>query len=317
MLSRREFFDFSPLRQTRTAGYWLHVSRYAMACRFEATLPLSDRARLRAAQRALDEIDQLEQQLTIFRETSEVSQINRTASRGPVRIERSLFTLLQLCKTLHAETEGAFDITTTPLSRSWGFLKRQGRIPEAAEIEAAMSLVGSDKLSLDPSSCSAHFQSPGLTINLGSIGKGFALDRVAANLARRVRSTLLVAGSSSILAIGSGDRGDEGWVVGVRHPRDAAQRLAVLRMRDCAMSTSGGGEQSFEYQGRRYGHIIDPRTGCPAEQVSGVTVVARSGALSDGLATAFYVGGPQLAESYCAAHPGVMAIMLESRSDHP
>jgi thiamine biosynthesis lipoprotein len=317
MIKRREFLKFSPIQPAPSEGYWQHVSRPAMACRFEATLPLRDRAGVRVAQNALDEIDRLEQQLTIFRENSEVSFINRNAASSEVQVERSLFALLALCQELWRETEGAFDITSSPLSRCWGFLRRHGRIPEPDEIEAAKALVGSDKLLLDGDSCSIRFERPGVEINLGSIGKGYALDRIATTMRGEVKSALLSAGSSSIRAIGGGDRGHDGWMVGARHPRHRDRRLAVLRLRDAAMSTSGSEEQFFEHDGKRYGHIIDPRSGWPAEGVSGVTVVAPSAALSDALATAFYVGGRELAESYCSTHPEVLVLMLESEAERP
>lgn len=286
-----------------------------MACRFEATLPGSDQAGANLVRNALSEADNLEQQLTIFRETSELSHINRTAAAQPVRVEQSLFALLVLCQELSGETEGAFDITAGPLSDCWGFLRRQGRKPELHEIEAARALVGADLLILDRSSRTIRFQRAGVRINLGGIGKGYALDRIAATIEKRVEACLLTAGSSSIRAIGSGDRDGTGWVVGVRHPRDKNRRLAVLRLRDCAIATSGGDEQYFELEGRRYCHIIDSRSGVPAEKVSGVTVIARSAAIADALATAFFVGGPEMAENYCSTHAGVMAILLGSDSE--
>jgi thiamine biosynthesis lipoprotein len=285
-----------------------------MACRFELTLPLEDQAGVSAARQALDEVDSLEDQLTIFRESSEVSLINREAAAGPVRVERSLFSLLLLCRELCRETGGAFDITSGPLSRCWGFLRRQGRIPEFNEIEEAKAVVGDDKLLFDCESRTVRFARPGVEINLGSIGKGYALDRIAAIMRKRVRSALLSAGSSSIRAIGGGD---DGWMVGVRHPGDKKRRLAVARLRDAALSTSGSEEQFFEYGGKRYGHIIDPRTGWPADRVSSVTVIAPSAAVADALATAFYVGGPELAAGYCDAHPGVLVLMLKSGADRP
>jgi len=315
MLTRRELLRFSGSRKTTEDGYWLHLSRQAMACRFEATLPISDQSGVNLTRNALAEVDSLEQQLTIFRESSEVSYINRTAATGSVRVEKSLFDLLMLCQKLSGETEGAFDITSGPLSDCWGFLRRQGRIPEPHEIEAARALVGADHLILDRTSRTIRFRRAGVQINLGSIGKGYALDRIGAAIEKRVRSCLLTAGSSSIRAIGSGDRDNAGWIIGVRHPRDKNRRLAVLRMRDCAMATSGGEEQYFEHEGKRYGHIIDSRSGIPAERVSGVTVVTRSAAIADALATAFFVGGPELAESYCSTQPGVLTIMLESESE--
>jgi len=221
---------------------------------------------------------------------------------------------LLLCQEIYRETGGAFDITSGPLSRCWGFLKRQGRIPEIDEIEKARALVGGNKLLLDCETRAIRFARPGVEINLGSIGKGYALDRIAAMIRKRVRSALLSAGSSSIRAIGGGDNG---WKVGVRHPGNKERRLAIVRLRDAALSTSGGEEQFFECGGKRYGHIIDPRSGMPADRVASVTVIAPSAALTDALATAFYVGGPELAEAYCVAHPGVLVLMLESGAERP
>src|SRR5262245_57565369 len=314
MLKRRAFMTFSPARPAPPSGYWQHVSRAAMACRFEVTLPLDDQAGVSVARQALDEVDRLEQQLTIFRESSEVSFINRQAVDGPVRAEESLFSLLLLCQELYRETGGAFDITSGPLSRCWGFLKRQGRIPEPDEIERAKELVGGDKLLLDYESRSIRFARPGVDINLGSIGKGYALDHVAATMRERSPAALLSAGSSSFRAIGGGING---WTVGVRHPGDRERRLAIVRLRDVALSTSGGEEQFFEYEGKRYGHIIDPRSGMPADRVASVTVIAPAAALTDALATALYVGGPDLAEAYCRDHPGVLVLMLESGANRP
>lgn len=317
MSNRRDFLKLAPTRHASPGGYWLHVNRAAMACRFEVTLPVWDGAGVLVARDALNEVDELEEQLTIFRDSSEVSRINRTAASGAVQVEQSLFALLLLCQQLYRETEGAFDITSGRLSHCWGFMKRQGHIPEFAEIEAAKSFIGSDKLILDQELHTILFERPGVEINFGSIGKGHALDRITEMIRDRVRTALLSAGSSSIRAIGSGDRGHKGWIVGVRHPVCKDRRLAVLRMRDCAMSTSGSEEQFFEHNGKRYGHIIDPRSRLPAEGVSGVTVVAHSAAVADALATAFYVGGPELAERYCSSHPGVLVLMLESESKHP
>jgi thiamine biosynthesis lipoprotein len=266
----------------------------------------------------LDGIDRLEAQLTVFRETSEVSLINRRAAESDVAVEPRLFELLELCKQLHSETGGAFDIAAGPLIRCWGFLRREGRVPEPAELETARGLSGTSRVLLNRARRTVRFSSSGVEINLGSLGKGSALDRIAGEMrGRRVRAALASGGSSSVLAIGGGADG-RGWSVGVRHPRLRDRRIAVLKLRDLAMSTSGSAEQHFESGGKRYGHIIDPRSGMPAEGVASVTVVAPSAALADGLATAFYVGGRELAESYCAGHSEVLALMIEERDpDHP
>lgn len=315
-LKRREFLNpTAPRRAPSPEGYWVHVSRAAMACRFEVTTASRERAGIEAAREALDEVDRIEDQLTVFRETSEVSLVNRHAATEAVRVTPSLFELLRLSEQMRRETGGAFDVTSGPLTRCWGFLRREGRLPDPLEIEEARARVGGDMLSLDEEARTVRFAREGLEINFGSIGKGYALDRVAPSVRRRVRSALLSAGFSSMRAVGGGDRGSRGWVVGVRDPRQKDRRMAVLRLRDCAMSTSGSEEQFFEHEGRRYGHIIDPRTGYPSEGVACVTVVAESAAVSDALATAFYVGGRALAEEYCARREGVLALVLESGAE--
>lgn len=314
-LSRRGFLNFAA-KKPQAEGSWLHVNRTAMACRFEVTLPVSDRHGIAVANDALDLVDALEAQLSVFRESSEISFINREAAARAVVIEHALFDLLLLCRNLCDETEGAFDITAGPLTRCWGFLRRAGRLPAADEIESARSLVGSDNMLLDCETRSIRFLHEGMEINLGSIGKGYALDQVATSLRGRTASALLNAGASSFYAVGAGDRG-EGWSVGIRDPRNKTRRLARLRLHDCALSTSGSEEQFFEHDGKRYGHIIDPRSGWPAQHVTSVSVVAQSAAVSDALATAFYIGGREVAEKYCAANPEVMVIMLETGAESP
>jgi len=178
-------------------------------------------------------------------------------------------------------------------------------------------MIGTDNLSLDLEAQTIQFRRPGMEINFGSIGKGYALDRMAVLMRSHIQSALLSAGSSSLLAVGNGERRQGGWKVGIRHPVRRDKRIAVLRLRGCAMSTSGCEEQFFEHEGKRYGHIIDPRSGQPSEGVASATVITRSAAMTDALATAFYAGGVELAKRYCVDHPGVMAIILESGATTP
>ncbi|HYU41750.1 MAG TPA: FAD:protein FMN transferase, partial [Vicinamibacteria bacterium] len=141
----------------------------------------------------------------------------------------------------------------------------------------------------------------------GSVGKGYALDRMAALMrGRGVAHALLSAGGSSAVALGG--RG-EGWTVDIRSRQVSAGKLARLHLRDGALATSGAGEQFFEVDGRRYGHVIDPRTGWPASGVLSVSVVTAEGAVSDALSTAFLVGGLELARRYCASNPQTLALV--------
>jgi FAD:protein FMN transferase len=285
---------------------WLRVHRMAMACRVEVIVPSDTADALTTAREALDETDRLEAMLTVFRETSDLVRVNRGAAQQPVAVARELFELLQRAKRLHGATERAFDITSTPLSRCWGFLRREARKPMGAEIAAARACVAIDQMVLDSTTHTVFFRHPGLELNLGAIGKGYALDRMAAGLrAAGVAEALVSAGRSSMLAIG-GPAG--GWRVDLRSlVRD--EILGRLRIRDAALGTSGAGEQYFEIDGVRYGHVIDPRTGWPAAGVRSASVVTTSAADADALSTAFLVGGVSLARRYCASHPDVLAIV--------
>ncbi len=297
-----------------TDRYLLRLARRAMACSFEVFLNAGQhRQSTAAALAALDLVDRLETQLTVYCETSEVSQLNLAASFSAVEVEQSLFSLLELAVRLHRETGGAFDVTAGRLSSIWGFTNRAGRIPDEAELEAARRCVGSNYLELDAATRSIRFKRPGLEINLGGIGKGYALDRCAEQLeGAGVESFLLHGGSSSVLARGSHAAETDlgGWLIGVRNPLRPDRRLGQFRLRDRALGTSGSGTQFFEHAGERYGHILDPRSGWPAKGVYTVSVLAPTAREADALATAFYVMGPSAASEYCASHPDVAMVML-------
>lgn len=296
-------------------SYQLRLSRRAMACTFEVILNAGQYAGdTAAAMAALDVVDRLEDQLSIYREESEVSAINRTASLLGVPVEAGLFALLALAVEIHRATGGAYDVTSGRLSSVWGFTRRHGQIPAAQQLAEALQCVGSQHLALDRVASSVRFDRPGLEINLGSIGKGYALDRCAELLtAQGIDDFLLHGGSSSVLARGTqGPAASDaaGWWVGLRHPLYPARRLGRLRLADRSLGTSGSGTQFFLHQGRRYGHILDPRTGWPAEGVLTATALAPSAAEADALATAFYVLGPEAVEAYCASHPRVAAVLV-------
>lgn len=289
----------------------MHLSRRAMATNFELVLPYDTPEALRIGEDAFDLIDRLESQLTVYRDTSEVSRLNRLAASVAIPVETGLFGLLERSAQLTRDTEGAFDITAGALIKAWGFFRGPRRVPEAQALEQARARVGMHHVRLDPANRSVSFNRPGLEINLGSIGKGYALDRVAALLRRRwkLSSALLHGGHSSVYAVGSQPGDPRGWPVAVRHPwKD--ERLAVVRLRDRALATSAATFQHLEHQGRKLGHILDPRSGWPAEGMASATVLAPTAAEADALATAFFILGVEKATQYCAAHPEVSAILL-------
>jgi thiamine biosynthesis lipoprotein len=290
----------------------LRVGRRAMATTFEVLLPYGIPHALAAVEAALDEVDRLEDQLTVFRDNSEVSRLNRRAARQPVEVEDGLFHLLALSARLSAETEGAFDITTGPLTKAWGFYRRQGRVPSEEVRAEALRRVGMRHVELRPEPPTVQFRRHGVEINLGSIGKGYALDRVSQLLCTEwnLPAALLHGGHSSVYAMGTEPGERRGWAVGIRHPWDPERRLAVVRLRDRALATSAATFQHLEHEGRKLGHVLDPRTGWPAEGLASATAVAATAAEADALSTAFFVLGVEKSRAYCANHPGVGAVLL-------
>lgn len=295
--------------------YLISLKRRAMACDFEILLnagQYEDGPMLAVA--ALDLVEELESQLTVYRETSEVMEINRAAAEHPVAVEPRLLALLQQAVQLHRETHGAYDITAGPLSKAWGFFRRQGAVPDEAALGEALASVGSDKLVLDAERGTVAFTQPGVELNLGAIGKGYALDRCAELLLHGgVDTFLLHGGQSSILARGARATGrpdDRGWRVSIGDPLRPGKTLLEFPVVDRAVGTSGTQFQFFRQAGRRYGHIIDPRTGWPAEGVLSSTVIAPTAALADALSTAFFILGPADAQAYCASHAEVSALLV-------
>ena len=293
----------------------LRFARRAMATSFEVFLPLGVRDAQHAADAALDEVDRLETQLTVYRDDSEVSRINRLAYTEDVEVEENLFELFALCNGLTAETEGAFDISTGAMIKTWGFFRRAGRVPDESERLKVLQRCGMRNIDLNVERKSIRFRTPGLELNLGSTGKGYALDRAAKILREhKLEQTLLHGGGSSVLALGNEPGSKNGWRVGLANPLDSARDYAIVHLRDRALGTSGKRQQGFEHNGRRLGHILDPRRGWPAEGVLSVSVLAPTAALADGLATAFFVLGIEKTRAFCARYPKVAAIMVPEES---
>jgi thiamine biosynthesis lipoprotein len=296
---------------SKADGYLVRYSRTAMACEWEVLLNYHEQALgTPPALAALDLVEELEAQLTIYRETSEVSLLNKLAAAQPMVVEERLFQLLQLAAKLWRETNGAFDITSGPLTKVWGFYQRQGRLPSEEEIATALAKVGMQYVLLDSSKLTVQFMKHGIELNLGSIGKGYALDRLAELFAAAgVSNYLLHGGNSSVLAHG-GQGSSDCWWIGVRDPLRSERRLFEVAARNRAMGTSGAAVQFFIHRGQRYGHIIDPRSGWPARSLLSVTVLAPTAAEADALATALYVLGPAGSREYLAAHPEVAALLF-------
>jgi thiamine biosynthesis lipoprotein len=263
-----------------------------MGTEFQAVLAGEDPDFLRdAGSGALDEVERLEERLSHYRTDSEICDLNLRAPFGPVRLEPGLFRLIERAVRLSEATDGAFDPTAGPLVKCWGFFRGQGRFPDARAVAEARERVGVHLLELDADAFTIRYRRPGVELHLGAIGKGYAVDLAVASLrAVGIEAALVHGGTSTVYALGA-PPGAAAWEVGLCDPGNREQRLAVIPLRDRALSTSGDYEQFFEWEGKRFSHILDPRTGRPAAGVRSATVLADNATDTDALSTAAFVEG--------------------------
>jgi thiamine biosynthesis lipoprotein len=298
----------------------VRAHRPAMGAFFEIRLPARTPGAVDLACRALDVIDLLEAQLTVYCDDSEVSRLNESAHRGPIEVERGLFDLLETAVAISRETDGAYDVTAGALSEAWGFVKGPKRVPSETELADARARTGWQHLVLDPERGTVAFDREGVRINLGSIGKGYAIDR-AVDVIRAhwwPTSALVHGGKSSLYALGSAPGAFGGrWEIALRNPFDPESSLGTFRLRDRGLGTSGAAFQQFVVDGRVYGHIIDPRSGEPALGPASVTVLAPTAAMADALSTAFYLLGSEAARAYVSGHPEIGVVIVEEAAGAP
>ena len=264
-----------------------------MGSTFSVALYGEDRIKLEAAaDAALDEVRRLDDLLSNYKPDSEWSRVNSNAAAGPVKVSEELFRLLADCWEYSRSSEGAFDITVGPLMKVWGFYKGSGHLPHKPEILAALTRVGYRHMQLDAASRAVRFDRPGVEIDPGGIGKGYAVDRMVEILKKMgIRSALVAGSGSSIYGIGAPPDEPKGWLVKIKDPWDSSKTLAEVRLKDMSMSTSGSYEKFFRAEGRIYAHIMDPRTGYPAQGSVSVSVVAPRTIDSEAWAKPYFVNG--------------------------
>lgn len=268
-----------------------------------------------ALEASFAEARRLEELLSPFREDSELSRLNHQASKGPVTPDPELFDLLQKALFYTRITGGAFDIAVWPLMKLWGFRGQEtlSAPPDPGQIQATLRSLGSHKVHIDPSDRSVYYRAPGVRIELGAMGKGYAVDQIVRVIRAHQISNALIHLGSTTYALGN-PPGKEGWRIAVRHPKNRETMIQVLTLKDCAISTSGDYEQSVWINDRRYGHILDPRNGYPVSQMSSTSVISRRSALeADVLSTAAFVMGPEDGLEFLEKRSGVEGLLAAER----
>jgi FAD:protein FMN transferase len=272
------------------------LARHAMATRFEIVLHGDNPVALRAAgEEALSEIERLEGQLSLYQSSSEIACLNACAAREWVRVSPAVFRLLEHARRLSEESGGAFDVTIAPLVRCWGFMGGSGRMPTPEAVEEAHALVGMRLVEFRPSDFAVRFLREGVMLDLGAIGKGFAIDQAVEILREAgVNSAIVHGGTSSVYAIGHPPE-MEHWKVAIERPREndsePRQLLAVVPLCDESLSVSAVWGKSFQSADKTFGHVIDPRAGRPVEGALLAAVALASTTESDALSTALLTLG--------------------------
>lgn len=269
----------------------LHKStRLLMGTLVEVTL-VGDGDKIKAAEESIFEEIKRVEDLTSFHNPSELARINEAAGKGPVKTNGELLNLVSEALRIARETDGAFDPTVGALTRLWQFSgPAEPRIPSDAEIKEALAKVGWNRVMIDPSAETILLPDAGMALDLGGIAKGYTLNRLAEVIAKSGVSSALVNIGGDILAVGEKQAGNP-WRVGVKDPRNPRGIAAVAPLKDRVIVTSGDYERLFVKDGKRYHHIIDPRTGYPADNLRSVTLVGPIGTTLQPAGTAAFVLG--------------------------
>lgn len=275
-----------------------------MACTYSIVVYGNDAQSLRqSVDAAFDEVDRIDRLMSHYKPDSPLSCLNQEAAKAPVKTDPELFDFLAECLRYSRESDGAFDITVGPLMKAWGFFRGEGRMPSEQELVKARRNVGFQHVILDEKARTVFFDQPGVELDLGGIAKGYAVDRAVAVLQRRgINSALVSAGGSTIYGLGTPPH-EAGWEVKLQDPVAPDKTALTVRLKNQALSVSGSYEKFFELGGRRYSHIMDPRTGQPVEGVLSVAVVTSSGTAGDALDNVFYVRGVEWGRNSLPAFP--------------
>ena len=280
-----------------------------MGTRIYVELWAEDDAKARGEQAidaVMDEMRHIDESMSVYKPTSEVSKVNDLAAKQPVKISPELFQLLTTALEYSRITEGAFDITYASVGYMYDF--REHKRPSEQQIASALPAVNYRHVLLDPATSTVRFSQPGVRIDLGGIAKGFAVDKGIEILQQRGYTHALVnaGGDSRVI----GDRFGKPWVIGIRHPDHPDQVITRVPLTDSAFSTSGDYERYFDEGGVRYHHIIDPHTGHSASKVRSATVIAPTATRTDGLSKTAFVLGPDEALRIYNSLPDVDAILV-------
>jgi len=254
-----------------------------------------------------DEFRRLDKVFNLYDEESELALLN---AKGELVVSEELFEVLQMSRAFYKATSGAFDVSVAPLALLWKQAIKEKVLPRPEAIEGARGRVGMDYVYLDPETRRVKLLKVGVQLDLGALAKGYALDRAIARLKEAEITSVLVNAGGNVYCLG--DNQGRPWQVAIRDPRHKGRIFGKMDLRDQAAATSGDYEQFVEIDGKRYNHIIDPKTGYPVENGAvSATIVATSAATADALATSCLLLDPARCRDLLGRFPGVRAKLVD------
>ncbi len=263
----------------------------------------------KATSMAFQEIGRIEKLMSPWIEDSDVSKINRFAGKQWVRVSPDTLFVIKKSIEISKSTNGGFDITIGPLIRLWRNAISKGSPPPKGELKRLLDLVGFKDILIDQEG-KILLKKEGMSIDLGGIAKGYAVDR-AFELLRRLGYRNLIVNAGGDLRVG-GTKFEKPWSIGIQDPRNSEKLIAKISLSDASIATSGDYEKYFFYQGKRYHHIINPENGMPAEGCRSVSVISKEAIFSDAMATAIFVLGPEKGFRLCQDTKGMECMIIDN-----
>ncbi|CAM2065227.1 FAD:protein FMN transferase [Sulfidibacter corallicola] len=286
-----------------------------MGSRFEITAVHPDAAVARAAiEAAYAEIDRLEAMISSWRDDSETTRINRAAGRHPVAVSPELFGLIRRASKISALTDGVFDISFAGAGQLWDFKAADPKLPDPKDLAGKLALVDYRRIALDAPNRTVFLEKPGMRLGFGAIGKGFAANRAVHVLKERGISSGVVNAGGDLVAFGQREDGSP-WSVAIADPQKRDSVFAWLNIREQAVVTSGDYERFVTIDGKRYSHILNPKTGFPANDLRSVTIICPDGEVADALATAVFIMGRGAGLDLVNRLKGVEAILVTAEGE--
>ena len=282
-----------------------------MGSRFDITVVANDEAQGNASIAvAIAEITRIEKLISSWDPNSQTSSINRNAGIKPVRVDTELFNLIERAIKISKLTDGAFDISYASMDRIWKFDGSMNVMPSEVEIMTSVAKVGFNNIVLDKNESTVFLKLEGMKIGFGGIGKGYAADKAKALLIAQGAPSGIINASGDMNTWGKQPDGSE-WKVAITNPMNKNKVFALLPITDGAVVTSGNYEKFVNFNGKRYTHIIDPRSGYPSSGIISVTVFAPTAELADALATSVFVMGKEAGLDRINQLPKIECIIID------